>query len=314
MGSPGVASSRVGWFCRDHQKCEEAAITRLPTVTDMRNHVDHLAHSVLEIPDLARRGEAGAGRYSLPFCAPSVKLRLSRSRVSRGLHRLSKDAFGVLTLVTDQAQFAIARCPNCARRHRVVPCDVLPGKQYSLPVIESLSAAYATGERSLREVAEGIHGDRILAHSTLHAWTEGMGAFALGRAGGGLPGVDPIGRILSETQTRQPELGCWIDLTLPIDSRRFRSEGRRERLSAVSSLLAVSKRATETVAPGALTEWRRRMLTWTGRDSLQFPSGLLYTPIEHVTSDTGASWEATRDSGVAPRCPPLARSPPGASK
>jgi len=279
----------------------------------MRNHVDHLAHNLLELPDPARGGEAGAGRRSLPFCHQGVKLRLSTSCVSRGLHELRVDAFGCSQIVSSVARFAVAYCPKCKRRHRVLPCDVLPRKQYALPVIEKLTAVYTTGERNLREVAVGIHGDRMLAHSTLHAWTEGMGAFALGRAGGGLQGADPISRLLSETQSRRPELECRIDSTLPVDPRRFKSPGRRERLSAVSSLLAVSNRVTETAAPASLTEWRRRMLTWTGQESLQFPTGILCTRIEQVPPSTGASLDATPAFGVAPRCPPLARSPPGAS-
>ena len=77
-----------------------------------------------------------------------------------------------------------ASCVRCKRRGTVcfpaISCRTRPTR---LDVIEHLAAEYAQGELSLRQVAWGQLGDRTPAHTTLHGWTEGLGAHALGRPG-----------------------------------------------------------------------------------------------------------------------------------
>jgi hypothetical protein len=140
-----------------------------------------------------------------------------------------------------------------------------------------------------------------------------MGAFALDRPAGRLAGADPVGPILAETAARQPWLDAAIDAARSVDERRFRSDGRRERLSATASLLSLAAKATELATPAALTEWRRRMLVWTGRSSLGFPTGTSCTRIEQAPSQSPASSRSETNSGVATRCPPRNKSPPGVS-
>ena len=55
--------------------------------------------------------------------------------VGRGLVLLEADQHGVLETVPLDATVAIARCPRCKTRPRVLPCDALPRKTYGLAVI-----------------------------------------------------------------------------------------------------------------------------------------------------------------------------------
>ena len=48
---------------------------------------------------------------------------------------LERDELGELHTVELRVAIALARCPRCGTRPRVLPCDVLPRKQYSLAVI-----------------------------------------------------------------------------------------------------------------------------------------------------------------------------------
>ncbi len=79
---------------------------------------------------------------------------LSRIRVRRGLSVLEADAVGELQTVELEAQIALARCRRCGGRVRVLPCDVLPYKHYSVTVIAHLAGSYTHGwQHSLRTVA-----------------------------------------------------------------------------------------------------------------------------------------------------------------
>ncbi|MCP4901459.1 MAG: hypothetical protein GY906_31220, partial [bacterium] len=62
-------------------------------------------------------------------------LELSGSTVSRGVILLERDEAGELHTVKVEADIALARCPCCGTRPRVLPYDVLPYKRYALPVI-----------------------------------------------------------------------------------------------------------------------------------------------------------------------------------
>ena len=68
---------------------------------------------------------------------------------------LERDALGEAHASEVRALIALARCPRCRGRFRVLPCDVLPYKHYSVSVIVHLVGSYtAPGWGvSLREVA-----------------------------------------------------------------------------------------------------------------------------------------------------------------
>ena len=137
--------------------------------------------------------------------AAGGRMERSKSTVRRGLVLLEADAVGELTTVTIVAVVAIAKCNRCGARARVLPCEVLPRKTFGLTVIEHEVARYAHGDRSLRQVAWSQLGEKAPAHTTLHGWTEGLGAHALGRPGGDAGGA-PMSRFVTEATSRAPEV------------------------------------------------------------------------------------------------------------
>ena len=236
---------------------------------------------------------------------------MTRSTVSRGLILLEPDAAGELCAVPVRAQIALARCARCGARPRVLPCDVLAYKRYSLAVMSEELASYAKGGASLREVAWSLLGERTPCHATLHGWSEGLGAHALGRPGGEAGGA-PFSRFLAEAQARMPWLRACFEADYEVDERRYRSEARRERLAPLAMVLALSGALSAGPPALALAHARRLTLAWSGSCVLVFPSRLSCTAIEHGRS-VGARASLRGPVGRRPRCPIRTRSPPGAS-
>ena len=236
---------------------------------------------------------------------------LSTSIVSRGVILLERDEFGELHSVDLQAAIVLARCPQCGTRPRVLPYDVLPYKRYSVAVIAELVSTYATWSASLRTVVWDLLGERTPAHTTLHGWTEGLGAHVLGLPGGEAGGV-PFSRFVLEAQARVAPVAQVVQAPFWVDERRYRSEARRERLAGVAMLMAVARLVTDTPVLDALAQCRRLALLWSNSCVLLFPSRFSCTAIEHGGRPDG------RGSGHPPqaspdRCPTRTRSPPGAS-
>lgn len=206
---------------------------------------------------------------------------------------------------------ALARCIRCGTRTRVLPCDILPRKTYGLAVIEHEVAGYSAGDRSLRQVAWCQLGDRTPAHTTLHGWTEGLGAHALGRSGGDAGGT-PLSRLIAEAEPRLPAVTAALRADVHPDPRRYRSEPRRDRLSAVLRTMALATTIAGVPHPQAMAECRRLALLWSGSSVLDFPARLSCTPFEHCSRSkpprSRAPSARSRD-----RCPIRTRSPPGAS-
>jgi len=236
---------------------------------------------------------------------------LSRSRVKRGIVLLEPDDFGELHTVVVDAQIALARCPCCGTRPRVLPCDVLPRKLYALTVIGELSATYCAWTRGLRSVAWGLLGERTPSHATLHGWTEGLGAYALGLPSGEAGGA-PFSRFVVEIHTRVRSAWAAFEAPQWVDPLRYRSEGRRERLSAVAGVMSLAGAVTQQSAPQCLPECRRLALRWSSSCVLVFPSRLSCTAIEHV-GDADRRGSRQRESSRRQQCPIRTRSPPGAS-
>lgn len=236
---------------------------------------------------------------------------LTRSRVGRGLVLLEADEFGVLQTVHQIAMVALAQCTRCKTRTRVLPCDALPYKTYGLAVIEHEVSGYAAGDQSLRQVAWRQLGDRMPAHTTLHGWTEGLGAHALGRPGGRLGGV-PMSRLIAEAEPRVPGVAAAVRAEISPDPRRYRSEGRRDRLAAVILGMALVTIIAGLPHPHAMAECRRLALAWSHVSVLEFASRLRCMAIEHRDRS-----ESPRSRSSSPRsrdrCPTRTRSPPDAS-
>ena len=236
---------------------------------------------------------------------------LTGSSVKRGLVLLEPDRHGVLTMALLSATVGIARCRRCGTRRRVLPCDVLPRKTYGLAAIEHEVAAYSRGRCSLRQVAWGQLGERTPAHTALHGWTEGLGAWALGRPGGELGGA-PLSLLIAVAQPRVPEVAEALRSEPTPDPRRYRSEARRDRLAAVMRTMTLVTFIAGTAHPHAMAECRQLSLSWSSVSALEFPSRLRCTPIEHRDRSkpprSCSSPPSRRD-----RCPIRTRSPPDAS-
>lgn len=237
---------------------------------------------------------------------------LTQSTVRRGLVLLEPDESDVMQAVPLVATIALARCERCKARCRVLPCDALPRKIYGLAVIEHEVWGYSHGDRSLRQVAWGQLGERTPAHTTLHGWTEGLGAHVLGRDGGAI-GSAPMSRLIAEAWPRVPEIAGVLrrEAAPDPDPRRYRSEARRERLTAVMLVMALVTLISRTAHPHAMAECRRLSLSWSNVSALEFPSRLRGTPIEHRDRSqpprSRPSLPSSRD-----RCPIRTRSPPDA--
>jgi len=165
---------------------------------------------------------------------------------------------------------------------RVLPCDVLPRKQYSLPLIEHASRQYARGEKSLRQVVGSMLGEQTPEHSTLRGWTEGLGAFASGRPASLLAGDAPASRLLAESAARFPRVTAESQEPHAVDPRRYQSLARRDRLAAMAMLLAVATVVTGLASSQSLTCWRQMALAWPQACDLAFWSSIRTTPIPHV--------------------------------
>lgn len=243
--------------------------------------------------------------------AAGGRLTLTPSRVTRGLVLLEPDDCDVLQTVKQDATVALARCIRCGTRTRVLPCDVLPRKTYGVAVIEHEVAAYSQGGRGLRQVAWHQLGDRTPAHTTLHGWTEGLGAHALSRPGGDAGGA-PLSRLVAEAEPRVPAVRDALRAEVHPDPRRYRSEARRDRLAAVLRAMALVTAIAGKPHPQAMAECRRLALLWSGSSVLDFRARLSCTPFEHRDRSrrprSRAPSERSRD-----RCPIRTRSPPGAS-
>ncbi len=230
---------------------------------------------------------------------------------------LERDAFGELVSVDLQAAIVLARCPRCGTRPRVLPYDVLPYKQYSVAVIAAVVSSYASGSVSLRSVVWDLLGERTPSHTTLHGWSDGLGAHVLGLPGGELGGVRFSG-FMVEAQARMPAVAQVAQEPFAVDERRYRSEERRERLAGVAMFLALAQLLTlaQLVVGQMAVNWlarcRRLALLWSNSCVLVFPSRFSCTAIELKRRPYGAG------SGHPPqttpdRCPTRTRSPPGAS-
>ena len=224
---------------------------------------------------------------------------------------LERDTYGELHTLEHQATIALARCLRCGTRSRVLPYDLLPYKRYSLPVITELVRTYATWSASLRGVVWELLGEETPAHTTLHGWTEGLGAHALGLPGAEVGG-SPFSRFLVEAQARVAWVAPVVQTLFWVDERRYRSEARRERLAGVAMLLAVARLVVGALEANTLAQCRCLALRWSGSCVLVFPSRFPCTAIEHPC---GADRPESRHPPPPrrDRCPTPTRSPPGAS-
>ena len=118
-----------------------------------------------------------------------------------------------------------------------------------------------------------------------------------------------------ETESRFPSVADARREEACVDTRRYHSEERRERLAAMAPILDIvsSSRVTERVAfTESLTGWRVLLVAWATPCGLVFRSGIDCTAIEQV-----GDLERRRSGPQQQRSPEPwqtpTRSPPGDS-
>ncbi len=221
-----------------------------------------------------------------PRCRDAA-LELTSTTRRREIVLTSRGDDAIPRVIRFRAMIAVAVCSSCRSRIRVLPADIPPRKPYSLSVIERCCENYSTGA-SLRRAVRTL-GAVHPSHTTLHAWTQGLGAHVYGCQIGDVPGSEPICAVFAETEARVPALDTAIrDETNATHGRqRARSDASRERQYAVATLLELARtlgeiRPDSPTHTSSLTEWRTLALTW--RRFLcpfAFRAGIRRTSIEH---------------------------------
>jgi len=241
-------------------------------------------------------------------CEPMV---LTTTVVSRGLIVLERDSYSDFHTRKLDVDIVLVRCCYCKSRRRLLPCDVLPYKHYSIQVIAFQVCCYQAGDLSLREVAWNLTDEQAPSYKTLHGWSEGLGAPVLGLPKGDLGGL-PFSRVLVEAEARVPQVRDAWQAIYPVDARRYRSESRRERLSAVGRLMAFARTLSGKSSPKDWVLCWCLMVQWTHSWVMGFPSRILCTAMTQVESSDVRSCEADSQRSSKP-CQIRTRSPPGGS-
>jgi hypothetical protein len=226
---------------------------------------------------------------------------------------LEEDEEGIDTVVKLTVIIVLVKCPICKSRFRLLPADILPYKHYSLPVIELSVSLYNRGDLSLHQVVwDQLYGDYNPGHTTLHAWTEGLGAWWLGQAIGEVAFCVPATRIQAELEIRYPQMSSWHSKPVWINPQRYRSPGRRERLEAckrfeiICTMIASENRWN-------FVELNCLIVSWGNWFGLGFKTGICCTASEHIDPRNMLAWGQIFPKEPLP-CPIHGRSPPFDSK
>jgi hypothetical protein len=250
-----------------------------------------------------------------------VSLSILGSRVDRPVVLLVHDG-AELVAARLVLSVALALCAACEGRFRLLPADVLPHKHYGLAVIASIGSVHVEANKSLRAAAWWTHTGSTPAHSTVHAWTEGLGAFVLGRSFGCLPDAQPYQAIVAVIDARWSALKTRSLRPPLIDPLRYRTAARGERLAAVASILTLAPTVLDIAMLDValdLTPDRsplcclRQLAVRLGVPApLLFRTGIKRTPFEHVVARDPESPGLPQPTGDSV-CQTRSRSPPSAS-
>jgi len=240
-----------------------------------------------------------------PLTVPKP-LELTKTVVLRAVLVFEKDEYDIDNVVKLQVHIALARCPVCKSRFRILPADILPYKHYSLAVIERGVRLYNRGDLSLRKAAwDGFYGERTPSHTTIHAWTEGLGAYWSGRCFGEVACALPASRIMAELEIRFPRIAPLSSIPAPVNPKRYCSPERRERLEACRRF---EKACVMIIS--FFCELNRLIVGWGTSLGFGFRTGIQSTPFEHIDS-TDMIPNAKPLKKEATECPIRGRSPPG---
>jgi len=216
-------------------------------------------------------------------------------------------------VVERKVKIAVVKCPICKSRYRLLPANILPCKLYTLPVIELAVSLYNRGDLSLRQVAwVQLYGERTPEHTTLHGWTEGLGAWWQGRTMGEVAFAVPATRVLAELEIRFPQMKSPHSMPVRINRQRYRSQGRLERLEACKRFEIIST-MLEVKNAWKFVQLNRLIISWGNSLGFGFKTGICCTAIEHIDLTDVRSWlQISTKEQLS--CPIHGRSPPGDSK
>jgi hypothetical protein len=198
----------------------------------------------------------------------------------------------------------------------VLPCELLPFKSFSLPVIETACDGYADADPmgpGLRRTVRGM-GPYGPVHSTLWRWLAGLGERALDHgAVHRVPAyreLPPVSSLIAESEKRLgKKLGAVWQQHFQIPWWKYHSEKRREQLEACARVLAAARHLfAEAVHP--FSEWHGRLIECLDVAAWAFPTALACTDMQLTPCASGAL-RSTPNSKPAKggRCHE-ARSPP----
>jgi len=187
----------------------------------------------------------------------------------------------------------IAECGTCGSRRRVLSADLLPGKQYSIPLIQRYEEEYFR-RPSYRSAVQVEIGSWKPHFTTLHGWLGGMGERVLDQTTLGRdrptpcakPSLAPFTALVEETDRMTAgSTGKAFSTAVRVPAMRFRSERRREHLEAFHRLLALTAVipiAATDGTPNSFTSLERLGLLRFRMPMLLFRSRIRGTPIQHV--------------------------------
>jgi len=157
-----------------------------------------------------------------------------------------------------------------------------------------------------------LYGERTPEHTTLHGWTEGLGAYCLGRTIGEVAFAVPATRIFAELEIRFPQMKSLHSIPVWINPERYRSQGRRQRLQACKRVEIIGT-MLEVKNTWKFVELNRLIISWGNSLGLGFKTAIRCTPIEHPDLTDMRLWlKISKKEPLS--CPIHGRSPPGDSK
>ena len=259
--------------------------------------------------------ETTCPKYPHDCCSqqPAPALELTNSSVDRTAFMLEKDDYDIDTVVKATVKIVLVRCPICKSRYRLLPADILAHKLYSLPVIELCVCLYNRGDLSLRQVVwDQLYGERTPEHTTLHGWSEGLGAWWLGRTIGEVAFSVPATRIQAELEIRFSQVKSLHSIPVWINPKRYRSQGRCERLQACKRFEIIST-MLDVKCTWKFVELNRLIISWGNWFGLGFKTAICCTPVEQPDPMDMRLWLKIANKEPL-SCPTHGRSPPGDSK
>ena len=216
-------------------------------------------------------------------CVSQKRLRLTPWLVDRNCVLFDSDNVACY----EQTPVPLCVCEQCHCRIRVLPVEILPGKTFSLPIIETACHRYGVSADGLRKTVKTILG--VAPHfSTLHGWLGGIGERAMDKvqlkqdkAAIGQPSLPPTSAVVAETAKRKDLelIKCWNNTKPAIGFWKYKSLFRKELLQSCIKLLQIAGWLFQ-ISPYPLTTWQQWLIPIFEVPAWLFASRNLLTPIQ----------------------------------